>query len=222
MKPCVRHRMECQGGHLWEGTRDGFFRVEKAKLCMRAGRRCCRWWVVSANAERVKETRQGTMAENYLHMAVGHSVPGDPDTGSLSVSGSDAFLCIRTFLPESGSLPKNVLESFLVLYQVRHIQLCSQDLPLLLTAGAAWVPSPFEHHSAPCTAENLTKPSLHPLSLFPGMNQTQEKYQRGVLICKYTLGNDSSHCHVRVSDYFFYSSYQGDIYYFRMYFFLHS
>lgn len=23
---------------------DGFFRVEKAELCMKAGRRCCRWW----------------------------------------------------------------------------------------------------------------------------------------------------------------------------------
>lgn len=152
-------------------------------------------------------------------MAVGHNVSGDPDIGLLSVSGSDAFLCIRAFLPESGSLRENVLECFLVLYRVRNIPLCSQYLPLLLTAGAAWAPSPFEHHSAPGTAENLTKPSLHPLSLFPGMNQTQEKYQRGVLICKYTLGSSCVHCHVRVSDYLFYSSYQGDIYYFRMYFF---
>lgn len=155
-------------------------------------------------------------------MAVGHNVPADPDTGPLSVSGSDPCLCIRAFLPESRSLRENVLEHFLVLYQVRAMSLCSQDLPLLLTAGAAWAPSPSEHHLAQSTAENLTKLSLHPLSLFPGMNQTQEKYQRGVLTCKYTLGSDSSHCHVRVSDDPFYSSYQGDICYIQMYFFLHS
>lgn len=197
----------------------GFSGLKRQSCAWRLGEGAAGGGTVSANVERAKETRQGATAENYFHMAVGHNVSGDPDIGLLSVSGSDAFLCIRAFLPESGSLRENVLERFLVLYRVRNIPLCSQYLPLLLTAGAAWAPSPFEHHSAPGTAENLTKPSLHPLSLFPGMNQTQEKYQRGVLIWKNTLGSSCVHCHVRVSDYLFYSSYQGDIYYFRMYFF---